>query len=848
MALLERLQILIDADAKGAIREFDKIGDRAEKAASKAEDKFAKVGSKLTSLGTKGFIGGAAALGGLAKLASMSDEADVQFLKLQNSIKGSDQVFKNGGKAIVELADGLQQVTATDGDALVGAGSVLVGLGLTEDQVKTLLPLVNDFSRKFGVDLPTAAKTVGKALDGNAGALRRYGVDVDTTALKTDAFGTVIDSLGKAAGGFARSEGKTFSGQLQILRNNLSDIGETAGKGAAGVFAGIAGDVAGALKAVNDFNPAIVTAAGGVAAVAATGVTLAGGIAAGIGKLSELRSSFIKTGEEGEKSFTKVGKAASAIAIVGAVFAAVEAGAQIANSINDIDTKYSNAFDGLRVAIKGTDADLLKAFGTLVEVEDKSAEFAGLWQGFGAEISLGNFKADIEEVQKAFDSVLDTFGPQQAQRIIDGLRTQNDQLDKNSDQYRTNAEFIAKNADKIKLRQDALVKATIAERDQKKATQEAIDKFDKQQATFEGLQKAAKDYGTNLETLKNQNKAAADAAAAFSQQIESSTFVDNIAGAASGLRKEVQGLGKDLAGLPKNFQTALDPFAKVSEQGQKAIDTVIQFGKQSTDYLKTLIESGATDLVPQVAAKLRGQLEKALKAAGVPPDQIDDYLGLAGLQPFQIDAALKISNAAEELAKLQASLNLFKDEISKAPIEVRVRINDLIKDGKAGEAEKVIQSIVRPRTVPVKVDVQVDPRTFGDVFFGGVMPEPAPRRGRSAPSPGGRSPNVTGSGNYGSSPNVTSGGNYGRAVGGPVTKSVPYTVNEVGPEMFVPSTNGFVMTASDSKRLVAGVEQMLAGASSGVKVDTINIASTDPQQTAREVVRGLRSATYLMGR
>jgi hypothetical protein len=47
---------------------------------------------------------------------------------------------------------------------------------------------------------------------------------------------------------------------------------------------------------------------------------------------------------------------------------------------------------------------------------------------------------------------------------------------------------------------------------------------------------------------------------------------------------------------------------------------------------------------------------------------------------------------------------------------------------------------------------------------------------------------------------------------------------------------------------VAGVEQMLAGASAGVKVDQINIASTDPRQTAREVVRGLRSATYLMGR
>jgi hypothetical protein len=836
MALLERLQILIDADAKGAIREFDKIGDQADRAAKRAETRFEKVGSKLSSIGAKGFVGGAAVLGGLAKLASMSDEADIQFLKLQNSIKGSDQVFKNGGKGIVELADGLQQVTATDGDALVGAGSVLVGLGLTEDQVKTLLPLVNAFSRKFSVDLPTAAKTVGKALDGNAGALRRYGVDVDATALKTDAFGTVVDSLGKAAGGFARSEGKTFSGSLEILKNNLSDIGETAGKGAASVFAGLAGDVAGALKSVNDFNPAIVTAAGGVAAVAATGVTLAGGIAAGIGKLSELKKSFITTSEAGEKSFTKVGKAAGAIAIVGAVFAAVEAGAQIANSINDIDSKYSDAFDGLRVAIKGTDAQLLEAFGTLVEVEDKSAEFAGLWQGFGAEIDLGNFKADIEEVQKSFDDVLDTFGPQQAQRIIDGLRAQNDALDKSSEQYRTNADFIQKNADKIKLRQDALVKATIAERDQKAATTEAIDKFDKQQATLEGLKKATKDYANNIQILRDQYKAAGDAAAAFAQQIESSTFVDDIASSAGGLRKEVQGLGKDLAALPKNFQTALDPFAKVSEAGQKAIDTVINFGKQSTDYLKTLIESGATDLVPQVAAKLRGQLETALKNAGVPPDQIDDYLGLAGLQPFQIDAALKISNAAEELAKLQSTIELFKGEIEKAPVEVRVQIRDLINDGKVAEAEAIISKLARPRTATVKVDVVPGSGTFGDVFFGGFNPGPAPTPARRAPS------------DIPDRPQPAGGVRPRRAIGGPVTKSVPYTVNEVGPEMFVPSSNGFVMTASDSKRLVAGVEQMLAGASAGVKVDQINIASTDPRQTAREVVRGLRSATYLMGR
>ena len=37
MALLERLQILIDADGKGAVSEFHKVGDVAEKEAARAE-------------------------------------------------------------------------------------------------------------------------------------------------------------------------------------------------------------------------------------------------------------------------------------------------------------------------------------------------------------------------------------------------------------------------------------------------------------------------------------------------------------------------------------------------------------------------------------------------------------------------------------------------------------------------------------------------------------------------------------------------------------------------------------------------------------------------------------------
>ena len=182
MALLERLQILIDADGQGLVREFDKAGREADKLDAKLKSGAEKTSARLTSIGTNAAIGGAAVLGGLFKLAQASDEAEQQQIKLNNSIRNSDQAFRNNGKALTELATSLQQVTAADGDAIVGAQSLLVQFGLTEDQVKKITPLVVDLSRKLGIDLDAAAKMVGKSIGGSAGAGTRTMACTDGSA------------------------------------------------------------------------------------------------------------------------------------------------------------------------------------------------------------------------------------------------------------------------------------------------------------------------------------------------------------------------------------------------------------------------------------------------------------------------------------------------------------------------------------------------------------------------------------------------------------------------------------------------------------------------------------------
>jgi hypothetical protein len=845
VALLERLQILIDADAKGAVREFDKAGAAADKLDAKLEKGSAKTSARLQSIGSRTAIGGAVVIGGLFKLAQASDEAEIQQTKLENSIRNSDQTFKNSGKGLTDLATGLQQVTAADGDAIVGAESLLVQMGLTEEQVKTVTPLVVDLSRKLGIDLDTAAKMVGKSIGGSAGALKKAGIEVDGARLKTDAFSATVDALAGSVGGFARQEGLTFAGQIAILKNNLGDLGESVGKGAAGVFGALAGDAAKAAGALNKINPAILETVGAVGATGSLAATLAGGFAFAAGKAIDFKNqvqagntALVKVGDDGVKSLTKVGKAASAIAGVAIVVGIIETVATISNSINQIEKKGTAAFDGFRGAINGTSADLADAFAKLVEVEDKSAEFAGIWEGFGAEIQLGDFKADVEEVQAAFNKVLDTFGPEAAQKTIDGLRKQNEALDKNSDQYRTNADFIAENQQVINKRRTALTQATVAEREQKKATQEAVEQYDRQTASVESVVQTIKDYNDNLTLLTAEYDAAQAGAKAFGDQVERATSVDNIAGAVTRLGGAVRTLNADLAALP-SFEVALDP-TRISEDAGKAVDSLIQFGGAAQTYFQQVIGAGGADLVPALAEKYRTILTTALQNAGVNPADIPNFIQLAGLDDESITVAVKFAKDQASLDRLKLELELFSTELSNDPAATAF-IKAAIAQGNFEGAQKFFE--IWAQNNPINVPVIPTPGTGGSYTVtvtpgvnssGGTSGNQRTPRGRRVGAPSSEAP---------SPPSASL--PPGRALGGPLAKGQMSYVNEMGAEMFVPTSSGFVMDSDDSKALVRGVEAMLAGGGGS----TINVYETaSPRQTATEVVRKQRDAAYLIGR
>ena len=163
MALMEKLQMLITADAGGAIREFKKVGNAADKDLGRATGSVDRMSSKMMSLGSGAVVGAIALGAGLASLAMDAADAETQQLKLTNSIKNSDQVYAGNGKALRDQASAIMKVTGADDDAIVSAQALLVQFGRSSDEIQKLTPLAVDLSAKMGIDLETAMKAVGKS-------------------------------------------------------------------------------------------------------------------------------------------------------------------------------------------------------------------------------------------------------------------------------------------------------------------------------------------------------------------------------------------------------------------------------------------------------------------------------------------------------------------------------------------------------------------------------------------------------------------------------------------------------------------------------------------------------------
>jgi hypothetical protein len=226
MAGSRTLKLSILADVDNLKKELDKGSKEVEGFSGKLE--------KFSAAAKAAFVAAAAAAAAYAvKLAvdgvqaAIEDEAAQKRLEvaLKNVTDATDaqvkaveaQILKTSlatGVADDKLRPAFQRLAVATGD-------------LTKSQ--ELLQLALDISASTGKDVETVSNALGKAYEGNTGALTRLGIGLSAAEIKTLGLEGAITALSTTFGGAAAEQAETFEGKMARVRVAFDEAKESLG-------------------------------------------------------------------------------------------------------------------------------------------------------------------------------------------------------------------------------------------------------------------------------------------------------------------------------------------------------------------------------------------------------------------------------------------------------------------------------------------------------------------------------------------------------------------------------------------------------------------------------------------
>lgn len=190
-------------------------------------------GSMTTMLGPAMLGVGIAAAGMAVKLgvdgvqAAIADEAAAA--KLGQTLQNLGLAHEQTG--VEAYIDKMQRATGVADDQLRPAYTRLVtSLGDTQ-RANDALALALDVSAGTGKSLETVVAALGKAYDGNAGALGRLGTGLDKALLKSGDMDAITKKLSETYAGQAATAADTWAGKVSRVSVAFDELKEAFGQG-----------------------------------------------------------------------------------------------------------------------------------------------------------------------------------------------------------------------------------------------------------------------------------------------------------------------------------------------------------------------------------------------------------------------------------------------------------------------------------------------------------------------------------------------------------------------------------------------------------------------------------------
>jgi hypothetical protein len=201
---------------------------------TKEVDGFAgKLGGFAKKAGAAFAVAGAAAGAYAATLlvdgvkSAIEDEAAQA--KLATTLKNVTGATNNQIKAVEKYITETALANGVTDDQLRPSLDRLIRSTKDATKAQELQSLALDIAAGTGKDLSAVSEALGKAYDGNLGALRRLGVGIDDSIIKSKDFDAAAAALSKTFEGQASKQAETFQGKMARLNVAFDEAKETVG-------------------------------------------------------------------------------------------------------------------------------------------------------------------------------------------------------------------------------------------------------------------------------------------------------------------------------------------------------------------------------------------------------------------------------------------------------------------------------------------------------------------------------------------------------------------------------------------------------------------------------------------
>jgi len=226
MADIRTLKLALLADTKNFIDGLDRADKETRTFTNKLDDAL--------KAGAAAFLAVGAAAGAMAvkigvdavKAAIEDEKAQLSLAQtLRNTTKATDAQIK----ATEDYIDKTSRATGVTDDQLRPSLDRLVRSTNDITKAQKLQQLALDISAGTGKDLATITEGLGKAYDGNLGALKRLGVSLDDSIIKSKDFDAAVKVLSETFAGQADIAANSFAGRMARVNIALDESKEQIG-------------------------------------------------------------------------------------------------------------------------------------------------------------------------------------------------------------------------------------------------------------------------------------------------------------------------------------------------------------------------------------------------------------------------------------------------------------------------------------------------------------------------------------------------------------------------------------------------------------------------------------------